>query len=76
MAKGRWVECTDHNGAHRGEVEYDAGAHAVKVAWSDRNPRFGQPGNSTPEYPAEFVLSGHLLDLGYVDRTKLRPVTE
>jgi hypothetical protein len=76
MAEGRWVECTEHNGAHRGEVAYDAGAHSVKVNWADRNPQFGQPGNNLPEYPAEFVLSGHLQDLNYTDREKLRPLTD
>jgi len=74
MAAGRWIECTEHDGAHKGTIEYDAGIHSVKVRWADRNPQFGQPGNALPEYPAEFVLSGHLQDLNYTDRKKVRPI--
>lgn len=76
MAAGRWIECTEHDGAHKGEVAYEAGAHSVKVNWADRNPEFGRPGNIRPEYPAEFVLSGHLQDLNYTARDKVRPVTD
>lgn len=74
MAEGRWVECTEHDGAHKGRVAYDAGVFSVKVNWADRNPNFGKPGNAVPEYPAEFVLSGHLQDVNYTDRAKLRPI--
>lgn len=74
MAEGRWVECTAHDGAHKGRVAYDAGAFSVKVDWDARNPEFGQLGNIRPEFPVEFVLSGHLNDLGVVDRARVRPV--
>lgn len=65
LVRGDRVQCVDCDGQHKGTVVHVAGMF-YGVAWDDRNPEFGKPGNTKPQYPADFVRAhkNHLTLVG------------
>jgi hypothetical protein len=65
IIRGDRVQCVDCDGQHKGTVVHVAGLW-YGVAWDDRNPNFGRPGNTEPQYPAHFLKEhqAHLTMVG------------
>lgn len=65
LAKGTRVKCVDCNGQHTGTVVSVSGLW-YGVAWDDRNPNFGKPGNTEPQFPEHFLRqhAKHLVSVG------------
>lgn len=63
--KGDLVKCVDCDGKHTGRVVHVMGPW-YGVAWDDRNANFGQPGNTEPQFPADFIRAhkNHLMTVG------------
>ena len=66
--RGDLVQCTCGNGKHTGRVVAVLGAE-YGVFWESRNPEFGKPSNTAPQYPADFVKAHarHLMTAGEKD---------
>lgn len=70
------IECVDCNGEHKGtvvavirsDVEYG-------VAWDARNPNWGKPGNTEPQFPAEFVKQ-HKHHISFTMALAIRPISK
>lgn len=71
LNKSQLIECEDCDGQHKGVVVAVFGKF-YGVAWEDRNENFRQPGNTDPQYPAEF-LEQHTSHLVSVSELAIRP---
>ncbi|QJD54015.1 hypothetical protein SEA_GALACTICA_68 [Streptomyces phage Galactica] len=70
---GSLIECVACDGKHTGRV-VSAVVPGVTygVAWTCRNKNFGKPGNTEPQFPAEFVKA-HRKDISFTDSEAIRP---
>lgn len=74
ISVGTRVECEDCNGQHKGLVVANLGGRFWGVAWEDRNPNFGKPGNTEPQFPDHF-LAEHTNHIASVGELAFRPVS-
>lgn len=72
MMVGTFVECTCKNRKHTGQVVAQIGTSGYGVAWDAHNRNFRKPGNTDPQYPAEFVKA-HRNDIAFTSPNRIRP---
>jgi len=71
--RGDLVQCTSCDGKHTGRVVAVLGSD-YGVFWDARNENFGKPGNTDPQYPADFVKA-HARHLMTATEADLAPRT-
>lgn len=70
LKTGTLVACTCKDAQHTGTVVAVIGT-GYGVAWDARNKDFRKPGNTDPQYPADF-LRAHVNDLAFIADSRVR----